>query len=78
MDGHRYYHTTLRKPDRKKQKVYDISYMWNLKTKTNEVIYKNKNIDPETEYNAMVTKADIWGRNKLEFRINICTLLYIK
>ena len=33
MDGPRDYHTKLSKPDRERQILYDITYMWTLKKK---------------------------------------------
>ena len=39
MDGPRDYHT---KSDREIQISYDITYMWNLKNDTNELIYKTE------------------------------------
>ena len=38
MDGTRASHTKWNKPERERQKSYDISYMWNLKYGTNEPI----------------------------------------
>ena len=42
MDGPRDSLTKGSKPDRERQILYDIAYMWNLnkKTDTNEIIYK--------------------------------------
>ena len=44
MDRPRDYHTKWSKPDRERQILYDITYMWNLKKKndTNELIYKRE------------------------------------
>ena len=42
MDGPRDYHIESSKPDRERQISYDITYMWNLKNNTNEVIYKTE------------------------------------
>ena len=39
MDGPRDYHTKWSKSDREKQTPYDVTYMWNLKYDTNELIY---------------------------------------
>ena len=41
------YHTKWSKPDREWQMSYDITYMWNLKNDTNELICKTE-IDPQT------------------------------
>ena len=40
MDGARDFHTKWSKSDRERQISYDITYMWNLKYDTNELIYK--------------------------------------
>ena len=47
MDEPRDYHTKWSKPDRERQISYIITYMWNLKNDTNELIYKTE-IDPQT------------------------------
>lgn len=51
--------------------------MWNLKIDTNELIYETE-IDSQTYVRVMVTKDESGRRDKLEFGINICPLLYIK
>ena len=38
VDGPRDYHTKQRKSERERQIPYDITYMWNLKYDTNELI----------------------------------------
>ena len=40
MDGPRDYHTKWSKSGRERQIQYDITYIWNLKYDTNELIYK--------------------------------------
>ena len=40
MDGPIDYYAKWSKPDRESQIPYDISYVWNLKYDTNELIYK--------------------------------------
>ena len=40
MDGSEYYHTKWSKPEREIQMPCDITYMWNIKYDTNELIYK--------------------------------------
>ena len=40
MDGPRDCHTEWSKSDTERQRSYDITYMWNLKNDTNELIYK--------------------------------------
>ena len=47
MDGPRDYHTKWSKSDREKQISNDVTYMWNLKKETNELIYKTE-IDSQT------------------------------
>ena len=47
MDGPRNHHTKWSKSERKRQMPYDITYMWNLKYDTNELI-----CETETELNA--------------------------
>ena len=55
----------LRKSYRERQILYDISYMWNLKYDTDELIY-------ETETDSWTQKTDLWlprGRREREGRI---------
>ena len=40
IDATRDYHTKWSKSERERQIPYDITYMWNLKYDTNELIYK--------------------------------------
>ena len=40
MDATKDYQTEWSKSERKRQIPYDITYMWNLKYDTNELIYK--------------------------------------
>ena len=40
MDGPRDYYTKWSKSETKRQIPYDITYMWNLKYDTNELIYE--------------------------------------
>ena len=47
MDGPRDYHPKWSKSNREKQISYDITYIWNLKNDTNELIYKT-GIDSQT------------------------------
>ena len=42
MDGTRDNHTKWSKSDSERQILYDITYMWNLKNSTNELIYKTE------------------------------------
>ena len=43
----------LSKSNRERQISYDITYMWNLKNDTNELIYK-------TETDSQTQKANVW------------------
>ena len=47
MDGPRHYHTKWSQSEKERQISYDITYMWNLKYDTNELIYKTE-IDSQT------------------------------
>ena len=42
MDGPSDYNTKWRKADRERQIPYDITYMWNLKYDTKELIYETE------------------------------------
>ena len=63
MEGPRDYYTKWSKSERERQ-IYGITYTWNLKNNTNEIIY-------ETETNLQTWKTDYgyqWeknGRDKL-------------
>ena len=62
MDGPRDYHIKWSKSDRERQISYDITYMWNLKNETNELIYWYKTeVDPNIENKLMVTKGERGG-----------------
>ena len=67
MDGHRDYHSKWSQ----RQKSYDINSMWNLKSDTNELIYKT-----ETDSKLWLPKGKGGGRDKLEGGNNLHTLLY--
>ena len=78
MDGPTDYHTKRSKSDRERQIWYDITYMWNLKYDTNELIY-------ETEIDSQTWRTDLWlprgkegGTVCWEFGISRCKLLYIE
>ena len=58
MDGPRDYH--ISKSDRERQISYDITYMWNLKYDTNELIYKTET-DSQIQKSNMATKGEMWG-----------------
>ena len=42
MAGPRDFHTKWSNPNRERQISYDVTYMWNLKYDTNELIYKTE------------------------------------
>ena len=42
MDGTRDYQTKWGKPEKERQILYAIAYMWNLKYDTKELIYKTE------------------------------------
>ena len=66
MDGPRDYHTKWSKSARERPISYDITYRWNLKNDTNELIYNNRNRLTDFENKLMVTKGERWGgRGKL-------------
>ena len=53
MDGPRDYHTKWSKSERERQIPYGITYMWNLKYDTNELIY-------ERETDSQTQRTDLW------------------
>ena len=57
MDGPRDYHTKWSKSGRERQISYDITYLWNLKYDTNELIYKTETLT-DIENKLMVTKGE--------------------
>ena len=69
---------TRSKSKRERQIPYDITYMWNLKYDTNELIYE-KEIDPQIENRLVVAKGK-WGEGGLywEFGTSKCKLFCIK
>ena len=78
MDGPRNYHTKWNKSERERQIPYDITYMWNLKYDTNELIYETKR-DSHIENKVMVTKGERDQRDKVGVPgISRYKLLYIK
>ena len=76
MDGPRDSHTEWNKSDTERQ-IYGITYMWNLKVGTNELIYKAK-------IELQMYKINLWlpggkgrGRDKLEdWNWHIHTAIY--
>ena len=60
MDAPRGYHTN--KSERERRMAYVVTYMWNLKYGTNELIYKTET-DSQTENRLVVAKGEgQWGR----------------
>ena len=53
MDGPREYHTKGSKSERQRQIPYNITYLWNLKYDTNELIY-------EAETDSQTARTDLW------------------
>ena len=64
MDGPRDYYTKWSKPDRERQISYDITYIWNLKNESNELIHKQKWLT-YIENNLWLPKGESGGRDKL-------------
>ena len=62
MDRPRDYHTKWSKSGRERQIPCDITYMWNIKNDTHELINRNRLTD--TENKRKVDKRERWG-NKL-------------
>ena len=54
-----------------------ITYMWNLKKDTNELIYKTE-IDSKTENKLMITKGEVGGGINYKFEIGKVKLTCIK
>ena len=78
MDGPRDYHTKWGKSEREKQIPYDITYVWNLKCDTNELIHETNRLT-DVENRLVVAKGE-GGEREMdwEFEISRCKLLYIK
>ena len=78
MDEPRDYHTKWRKSERERQIPYDITWMWNLKYDTNELVY-------ETETDSQTERTGLWlpkgrgsgGGMDWEFEISRCKLLHL-
>ena len=54
MTRHRHYHT---KSKRERQTPYDITYVWNLKYDTNELIYKTETDSQTSKINLQLPKG---------------------
>ena len=57
MDRSGDYHTKWSKSERERQIPYGVTYMWNLKYDTNQLIYKTET-DSDIENKRMVTKGE--------------------
>ena len=57
MDGPKGYYAKWNKSDREKQVLYDLTYMWNPKSKTNQD-QNNTDIDSDTENKLLVASGD--------------------
>ena len=75
MDGPRDYPTSWSKSERERQILYDITYMWNLKNSTSELMYKT---ETDSDIENKLPKGDGWGGINWEYGINRCILPYIK
>ena len=58
MDGPRDYHTQQSKSERERQIPHDITYVWNLKYDTNEIIYETET-DSQTQRALVVAKGEV-------------------
>ena len=76
MDRPRAYHTNWNKSE--KGKVYDITYMCNIKEWYNCYYLQNRNWIIDIENKLMVTKGKGKRRTNWEIEIDMCTLLYTK
>ena len=77
MDVTREYHTKWSKSEREKQITYDITYMWNLKYDTYELIYERET-DSHREQTCSAKAEAMWGRGKdLESGVSRDKLSYI-
>ena len=78
VDGPRDYQTKRSKSERERQMPYDITYMWNLKYDTNELLW-NRNRLTDIENRLVVAKGGVAGeRWGWEFGVNSCKLLYLE
>ena len=58
MDRPGDYHAKWSKSERERQISYDITYMWNLKNDTNELIYKTETDSQTSETNLWLPKGE--------------------
>ena len=59
MDRPRDYLTKWSKSERERQIPYDITYKWNLKYDTNELIYETET-DSQTENRLVIAEGEGW------------------
>ena len=78
IDEPRDYHTKLSKSERERQIPYEITYTWNLKYNTNELIYETETDSQDIENRLVGAKEVGTGRRmQWEFGISRCKLIYI-
>ena len=78
MDGPRDYHTKWSKSDREGEILYDILYMWNLKTNDTNELTKQKETRKLREW-TYSCKGEGWGEGIARgFGMNMYTLLYLR
>ena len=65
MDGPRNHHTKWSKSERERQIPYDITYMWNLKYVTDELIYKTETDFRHRKQTCGYQRGKEVGRDKL-------------
>ena len=58
MDEPRGYYAKQNKLDQERQIPYDFTYMWNLKNKTNDQTYQNRNRLIDTENKLVVARGE--------------------
>ena len=61
MGGPRDYHSKWSKPDREREILYDIAYMWNLKKWFKWTYLQNRNRPTDIENKLMVIKGERRG-----------------
>ena len=77
MVGPRDYHTKQSKSERERQIPHDITYKWNLKYDTNELIYETNRLT-DIKNRLVVAKGEgSGGEMDWEFGISRCKLVYI-
>ena len=61
VNGHRGHYTKWNKLDRERQTLYDFTYMWNLKNKTNKQTQQNRNRVIIQRRNRCLPEGRKWG-----------------